>query len=142
MQIDSLANGIVIDHIRAGFGFKVVEYLNIDTEKHTVAVIMNAISQKLGRKDIVKIEDITENEIDLTALGLIASGSSVSLIRDHKLEAKAHHPLPERVRNIIRCKNPRCVTSVEAVPHIFHKANDTGVYRCEYCDHLVRSEEL
>jgi len=142
MQIDSIANGIVIDHIRAGFGLKVVEYLNIDTANNTVAVIMNALSKKHGRKDIVKIANITDAEIDLKALGLVAHNATVSVIKDHKLQSKKQHPLPERVQNIVRCKNPRCITSIEAVPHIFHKASEDGMYRCEYCDHIVRPSEL
>ena len=142
MQIDSIANGIVIDHIRAGFGLKVVEYLNIDTANNTIAVIMNAVSKKHGRKDILKIENISEDDIDLQTLGLVAHNATVSVIKNHKLVSKKQHPLPERVRNVIRCKNPRCVTSVEAVPHIFHKVNDDGMYRCEYCDHIVRPDEL
>jgi len=142
MQIDSIENGIVIDHIRAGFGLKVVEYLNIDTQSNTVAVIMNAVSRKHGRKDIVKIENISDVEIDLKALGLVAHNATVSVIKNHKLQSKTQHPLPERVQNVIRCKNPRCVTSVEDVPHIFHKVNEDGMYRCEYCDHIVRPDEL
>ena len=142
MQIDSIGSGIVIDHVRAGFGLKVVEYLGIDTESQTVAVIMNAVSKKHGRKDIVKIENPTGADIDFKALGLVAPGATVSVIKHHKLESKTQHPLPGRVKNVIRCKNPRCVTSIEAVPHIFHKVNETGMYRCEYCDHIVTPNEL
>ena len=142
MQIDSIDNGIVIDHIRAGFGLKVVEYLSIDTENSTVAVIMNAISKKHGRKDIVKVENLTDADIDLKALGLVAPNATVSIIKNHKLVSKTQHPLPERVKNIIRCKNPRCVTSIEAVANIFYKVNESGMYRCEYCDHIVRQNDL
>ena len=142
MQIESIHNGIVIDHIRAGFGLKVIEYLGIDIANNTVAVIMNAVSKKHGHKDIVKIANITDADIDLKALGLVASGATVSVIKDDKLQSKTQHPLPESVRNIVRCKNPRCVTSIEAAAHIFHKVNDEGMYRCEYCDHIVRPSEL
>jgi aspartate carbamoyltransferase regulatory subunit len=144
MQIDSIQNGIVIDHIRAGYGMKVLEYLNIDTENNTVAVIMNAVSQKFGRKDIVKIENLAEADIesiDFRALGLFTHNATVSVIVEHKLKEKKNFGLPERVKNIIKCKNPRCVTSVEAVPHIFHKASESA-YRCEYCDNLVKVREL
>jgi aspartate carbamoyltransferase regulatory subunit len=144
MQIDSIQNGIVIDHIRAGYGMKVLEYLNIDTESNTVAVIMNAVSQKHGRKDIVKIENISEADIeniDFRALGLFSHNATVSIIVGHKLKEKRNFALPERVKNIIKCKNPRCVTSIEAVSHIFHKAGDSA-YRCEYCDNLVKVKEL
>jgi len=142
MQIDSIDSGIVIDHIRAGFGLKVVDYLNIDTDNQTVAVIMNAASKKLGRKDIVKLENVTDLDIDVKALGLIAPGATVSVIQNHQKISKTHHDLPKRVKNIVKCKNPRCVTSIEAVPHIFHKVNDSGMYRCEYCDHILRPNEL
>ncbi len=144
MNIDSIQNGIVIDHIRAGYGLRVLEYLGIDTENNTVALIMNAVSKKHNRKDIVKIENINEDDIaniDFSALGLFSHAATVSVIKDHKLDRKLKYELPERVKNIIICKNPRCVTSVEAVPHIFHKV-DEATYRCEYCDNLVRIGEL
>ena len=139
MEINSIANGVVIDHIRAGFGMKVLEYLNVDTKHDTVAFIMNAVSQKYGRKDIIKLENITD--VDLAALGLIEHNATVNIIKDHMIYDKIKLSLPERVTNVIRCKNPRCVTSVEAVPHIFHLVNDSGMYSCEYCDNIVRTDE-
>lgn len=139
MEINSIANGVVIDHIRAGFGMKVLEYLNIDTGKDTVAFIMNAASQKYGRKDIIKLESVTD--VDLTVLGLIEHNATVNIIKDHVIVDKIKLSLPERVTNVIRCKNPRCVTSVEAVPHIFHLVDETGMYSCEYCDNIVRTDE-
>ena len=142
MQIDGIDNGIVIDHIRAGFGLKVIKYLNIDTGNNMVAVIMNAASKKHGLKDVVKIRNISAEDIDLKALGLVAPGATVSVIENGEKVGKQQHGLPARVKNVVRCKNPRCVTSIEAVPHIFHKVNDDGMYRCEYCDHIVRPSEL
>ena len=139
MEINSIANGIVIDHIRAGFGMKVLEYLNIDTKRDMVAFIMNATSQKYERKDIIKIYNITD--VDLTVLGLIEHNATVNIIKDHIIVDKIKLSLPERVANVIRCKNPRCITSVEAVPHIFHLVNKSGMYSCDYCDNIVRTDE-
>ncbi len=135
--IDSIKNGIVIDHITAGLGMKIIEYLNIDTTKDTVALIMNAVSSKYGRKDVVKFENVSD--IDLTALGLIDPKVTVNYIEDHIIREKIHITVPEKVVNIIRCNNPRCVTSVEpGAPHIFHLINrENREYRCEYCDEII-----
>lgn len=135
--IDSIKNGIVIDHITAGLGMKIIEYLDIDTTKDTVALIMNAVSSKYGRKDVVKIENVSD--IDLAALGLIDPKVTVNYIEDHIIREKIHITVPEKVFNIIRCNNPRCVTSVEpGAPHIFHLIDrDNREYRCEYCDEII-----
>ncbi|MDR3295004.1 MAG: aspartate carbamoyltransferase regulatory subunit [Clostridiales Family XIII bacterium] len=140
--IDSIANGIVIDHIRAGYGMKVLEYLNIDTDSNTVALIMNAVSEKHGRKDVVKLENVTD--LDLTALGLVDHNATVNVIEDHIIVRKIKLSLPEKVTNVFRCKNPRCVTSAESgIPHIFHLADaEAEEYRCEYCDEIVKAEDL
>ena len=140
MQIEGIANGIVIDHIRAGFGIKVLEYLGVGARGDTIAFIMNAVSKKHGRKDIIKLENI--RDLDLTVLGLIDHNATVNYIKDSKIVDKIKLSLPEKVTNVIRCKNPRCVTSIEQVPHIFHLTDATaGVYRCTYCDDLVKSGE-
>ncbi|HWQ79600.1 MAG TPA: aspartate carbamoyltransferase regulatory subunit [Anaerovoracaceae bacterium] len=135
--IDSIKNGIVIDHISAGLGMKILEYLDIDTTKDPVAVIMNAVSNKYGRKDVVKIENVSD--IDLTALGIIDPKATVNYIEDHIIKKKIHLTVPERVVNIIRCNNPRCVTAVEpAAPQIFHLIDkENREYRCEYCDEII-----
>jgi aspartate carbamoyltransferase regulatory subunit len=137
--INSIARGIVIDHIKAGYGMKLLEYLNIDTSVNTVALIMNAISRKHGRKDVLKIENITD--IDFTALGLVDHNATVNIIEDHVISTKIKLRLPERVINVIKCRNPRCVTSSEnGVPHVFHLVDEsTEEYRCEYCDDIVRA---
>ena len=139
MEINSIANGIVIDHIRAGSGMKVLEYLHVDLRQGMVAFIMNAPSLKLGRKDIIKIENYTD--FDLKVLGLIEHNATVNVIEDHVIVKKIKLNLPERVTNVLRCKNPRCVTSAEAVPHIFHRVEQSEMYRCEYCDDIVRADE-
>lgn len=135
--IDSIGKGIVIDHITAGMGMKVIEYLDIDTTKDTVAVIMNAVSNKFGRKDVVKIENAAD--VDLTALGLIAPQVTVNYIEDHIIREKIHVTVPEKVVNIIKCNNPRCVTSIEpGAPQIFHLIDlENREYRCEYCDDII-----
>lgn len=135
--IDSIKNGIVIDHITAGLGMKILEYLDIDTTKDTVALIMNAVSSKYGRKDVVKIENVSD--IDLAALGLIDPRVTVNFIEDHIIREKLHITVPEKVVNIIKCNNPRCVTSIEpGAPQIFHLIDrENREYRCEYCDDII-----
>ena len=135
MKIESLVNGIVIDHIRAGFGVKVLEYLGAIDKGDTIAFIMNAVSKKHGRKDIIKLENIADLNLDV--LGLIDHNATVSFVKDHKIVDKKKLSLPAKVTNVIRCKNPRCVTSIEQVTHTFHRVNDEGIYRCGYCDDLV-----
>lgn len=135
--IDSIKNGIVIDHITAGLGMKLLEYLDIDTSQDTVAVIMNAVSNKYGRKDVVKIENVSD--VDLAALGIIDPKVTVNYIEDHIIREKIHLTVPEKVVNIIKCNNPRCVTSIEpAAPQIFHLIDrENREYRCEYCDEII-----
>jgi aspartate carbamoyltransferase regulatory subunit len=137
MEITSISNGIIIDHLRAGSGRKVLDYLNIDKGPGSVALIMNVSSNKYGRKDIIKLEN-TES-VDVNILGLIDHQATVIYIRNEKIVEKKNVSLPEKVTNVIRCKNPRCITSTEIVPHIFHLAYSTGKYRCEYCDNVVKS---
>lgn len=137
LVINSIEKGIVIDHITAGMGAKILSYLNIDTSRHTVAFIMNAESGKHGRKDVIKIKDVVD--IDLADLGLLDPTATVNIIDEHKVVRKIKLEIPNRVVDIIRCKNPRCVTSVERnAPHIFHLIDaENREYRCEYCDDIV-----
>ncbi|MCL2225036.1 MAG: aspartate carbamoyltransferase regulatory subunit [Defluviitaleaceae bacterium] len=136
MEINSIENGLVIDHLRAGSGLRVLEYLDIDTERGSVALIMNVSSNKHGKKDIIKLENI--ESIDINVLGLIDHNATIIHIRNGKIIHKTKLSLPKKVANVIRCKNPRCITSIENVPHIFHLADNTGKYRCEYCDNFGR----
>lgn len=137
MLVNSIENGIVIDHVTAGLGAKILEYLDIDTTTNTVAFIMNASSKKYGKKDIIKIQNVTD--VDLTVLGLIDPNATVNIIKNDKIVEKITLQLPEKVTNVIKCKNPRCVTSIEAnAPHIFHLIDaENREYRCEYCDEIV-----
>jgi aspartate carbamoyltransferase regulatory subunit len=137
LVINSIEQGIVIDHITAGLGAKILNYLDIDTSKYTVAFIMNADSKKHGKKDVIKINDVTD--IDVADLGLIDPTATVNVIEAHKVARKIQLSIPEKVVNVIKCKNPRCVTSIERnAPHIFHLINaEEREYRCEYCDDIV-----
>lgn len=137
LEITSIDKGIVIDHIKAGFGFKVYNYLNLDKAEYNVALITNAYSQKMGKKDIIKINNVID--IDYTFLGLIDPNITVNIIDNGKTVKKVKLEVPQVVRNIIRCKNPRCVTSVEHYfDHVFHLVDkEKRSYRCEYCDDIV-----
>jgi aspartate carbamoyltransferase regulatory subunit len=139
MEINSITNGIVIDHIRAGFGLKVLDYLNIDTQRGSVALIMNVLSRKHGKKDIIKLENV--DNVDINVLGLIDHTATVIYIKDEKIIKKENLSHPKKVTNVLICKNPRCITSIENVPNIFHLADDIGKYRCEYCDNVIKSFE-
>ena len=135
--INSIEKGIVIDHIKAGLGVKILDYLNIDASKGTVAFIMNATIHKHGRKDVNKLENL--DDINLAALGLIDDQATVNVIEDHMITKKIKLELPKTVTNVIKCKNPRCVTSIETnAPHVFHLIDEKSKeYRCEYCDDIV-----
>ena len=142
MEVNSIEKGIVIDHIRAGFGLKVLDYLNIDKEGSMVALIMNATSKKNGRKDIIKIVGVTD--IDITALGLLDHEATVNIIENGTIIKKIKLKLPKHIVNVIRCKNPRCVTSLEpALPHIFHLTDaENEEYCCKYCEETVRATDI
>ena len=134
MVIDSIQNGIVIDHIRAGRSMELYQLLHLDRLTCSVAIIQNAPSQKMGRKDIIKIDE--DLEVDLNVLGYIDPEATVNVIRDGKLAEKRHLELPEQVENVIFCKNPRCIVTTEReIPHVFRLSDrKKGVYRCIYCE--------
>ena len=139
MVIDSIKNGIVIDHIKAGLGMKLMSYLNFDNENDTVAIIMNAPSKKRGKKDIIKIENVNSRVVDMDVVGMIDQDATVNIIENEEIKAKLKPTLPKRVEDVIKCKNPRCVTSSErGLKHIF-VLNDAErkEYRCIYCDEIV-----
>ena len=137
MVVDSIEKGIVIDHITAGLGLTVINYLGLDMRENTIAYIMNATSKKHGRKDVVKIENVVD--VDLAILGLIDNNATVNIIENGKIIKKINLELPEKVVNVIKCKNPRCVTSIETnAPQIFHlTSSELREYSCEYCDDLI-----
>jgi len=138
LQITSIEKGIVIDHIPAGYGIKLFHYLKLDKAKYTVALINNAYSEKMGgRKDIIKINN--EIDLDVDFLGLINPNITINVIENNVIVKKVKLKVPEKVLNVIQCKNPRCVTSVEKyADHVFHLVDpDKRSYRCDYCDDIV-----
>ncbi|NMB27088.1 MAG: aspartate carbamoyltransferase regulatory subunit [Tissierellia bacterium] len=141
LYIDSISKGIVIDHIKVGYGFSIFKHLELDKADFTVALIMNAPSRKFGRKDLIKIEN--NIDIDLAMLGFIDPNITVNIIENEKIVEKINLSLPERVEDIIQCKNPRCVTSMER--NIAHKFvlidKKNGTYKCEYCDQIYSWED-
>lgn len=134
LKIDSVEKGLVIDHIQAGKGMEIYKYLNLDKLESSVAIIKNAKSSKLGKKDIIKIEN--DINIDLTVLGFIDPNITINVIENDRIVNKIKLQLPEEVTNVVKCKNPRCITSIEQeVPHIFKLTNkEDKTYRCIYCD--------
>ena len=134
MEVTPLVNGIVLDHINAGLGIELYNILKLGELTCQVALILNADSKKLGKKDIIKIGEVID--LDFTVLGYIDPGITVNVIRDGKVVKREKLELPERVFDVIRCKNPRCITSCEQeIRHIFKLTDrDARVYRCIYCE--------
>ena len=134
MNIDSIKCGFVLDHIKAGKSMEIYKYLELDKLDCCVAIIKNVKSSKMGRKDIIKIDD--EFDINLDILGYIDPNITVNVIKDGVIVGKHHLELPEKLVNVIHCKNPRCITSVEQeIDHVFKLADkESGVYRCAYCE--------
>ena len=134
MHIDSIRNGIVLDHIKAGRSMDIYKSLHLDELECSVAIIKNVKSNAMGRKDIIKIDD--DINIDLDVLGYIDPGITVNVIEDGVIVEKKHLALPLRLVNVIRCKNPRCITSVEPeLDQIFRLTDENRqIYRCVYCD--------
>ena len=134
MNIDSIKNGIVIDHITAGRGMEIYNHLHLGDLDCAVALIKNAQSRKMGRKDIIKIDEAID--LDLNVLGYVDPGVTVDVIRDGVLIEKKSIALPTELKNILFCKNPRCITSTEQeLPHIFRLTDpEKRVYRCIYCE--------
>ncbi len=134
MNIDSIRNGVVIDHITAGGGMKLYDLLGLDSLDCPVALINNVASRKRGKKDIIKIDaDIT---VDLDIIGYVDPDATVNIIRDGVLVEKRTMQLPPMLTNVIECKNPRCIPSCEQeLPHIFKLTDrDRKLYRCLYCE--------
>lgn len=135
LNISGIKEGVVLDHIQAGKSMEIYRYLGLGKLDCTVAIIKNARSSKMGRKDIIKIEGPLES-LNLTVLGYIDHNITVNIIRDDRIVEKQMLSLPDRLVNVIHCKNPRCITSVEqGLPHIFYLSDKKKeVYRCQYCD--------
>ena len=138
LNISGLNTGIVIDHIEVGGAMKIYSYLHMDDKDNSVAIIKNAKSNKMGKKDIIKIEG--DIDIDFDMLGVLDHNITINIIKDGTIIAKKNPNLPSQVTNIIRCKNPRCITTIEQqIPHIFKLTNrDKGIYRCIYCEQAYK----
>ena len=134
MNIDSIQNGVVLDHIQAGKSMDIYKSLHLDQLDCSVAIIKNVRSGRMGKKDIIKID--TPLELDLDVLGYIDANITVNVIRDGVRVEKTHLELPQKLVNIIRCKNPRCITVAEPqLDSIFLLSDpERHVYRCAYCD--------
>ena len=134
MNIDGGNNGIVIDHIEAGKGIRIYEQLQLNKLDCSVAIIQNVASEKYGKKDIIKVDQ--DIPLDFDVLGYMDPHITVNHVKDGKLASKVHLELPETLTNVIRCKNPRCITSVEQeIKHIFKLVDrEKKIYRCAYCD--------
>ena len=134
MNINGVHNGIVLDHIKAGKAMEIYNLLQLDKLDCCVAIIQRVDSTKYGKKDIIKIDENITLDFDL--LGFIDPNITVNIVKDDQLVKKEHLNLPEEITNVIRCKNPRCITSVEQeIKHVFKLVNkDKKTYRCIYCD--------
>ena len=136
LNISGLSEGIVLDHIKAGKSLDIYYQLGLNKLDSQIAIIKNAHSQKMGRKDIIKVEGDVLDRIDLDVLGYIDHSITVNIIRDSKIVEKRVLRLPKQITNVIHCKNPRCITSIEQeLPHIFYLSDpEREIYRCRYCD--------
>ena len=140
MNIDSIQNGVVLDHIQAGKSMEIYQYLHLDQLDCSVAIIKNARSNHMERKDIIKIDSPVD--LDLDVLGYIDANITVNIIRDGQLVEKKHLAPPKKLVNVIRCKNPRCITVSEPqLDAIFKLSNPSKhTYRCAYCDTEYRQK--
>ena len=134
MNKDTITNGFVIDHITAGRGMKLYDLLGLDNLDCSVAIIKNVASKKMGKKDIIKID--ADIAIDIDVIGYVDPGTTVNVIKNCELVEKRVLELPKMLTNVIKCKNPRCITSTEQeINHVFKLTDkDNGVYRCIYCE--------
>lgn len=141
LNVGKISEGFVLDHIEAGKSMEIYKYLHLDKLDCCVAIIKNAKSSKIGKKDIMKIE-CPIDFMDLDILGFIDHNITVNIIKDEKIVAKKALHLPKEIRNVIRCKNPRCITSIEqGLDHVFVLTDEENeVYRCKYCEEKYRGD--
>lgn len=134
MNIDSINNGIVIDHITAGLGMKLYELLKLYELDASIAIIKNVVSKKMGKKDIIKID--ADIKVDFDVIGFVDPGATINIIKGGVLVEKRNIDMPNTLINVIKCKNPRCITSCEQeLDHIFKLADkENKIYRCLYCE--------
>lgn len=141
MKIDSISNGIVIDHICAGRGMKLYYLLGLDKLDCSVAIIKNVVSKIMGKKDIIKIDAAIPINLDI--IGYVDPGATINIIKDGKLVEKKKLTVPERLVNVLKCKNPRCITSTEQeLDHIFKLVDrNKKIYRCIYCEAKAKQDD-
>ncbi len=134
MNIDSIINGIVLDHITAGKSMEIYRLLGLEELDCSVAIIKNVHSNRMGKKDIIKIDQVLD--MDLNVLGYVDPDITVNIIRDGKTVEKKHVELPERIVGVVKCKNPRCITTTEQeLPQVFElRDREHAIYRCLYCE--------
>lgn len=134
MNIDGVTHGIVLDHIKAGTAMKIYDLLGLKNLTCSIAILQNVKSKKYGQKDIIKLDQ--NIPLNLEALGYLDPNITINYIEDNQLISKKHLELPGELNNVIHCKNPRCITSVEqGIVHKFKLVNrEKGIYRCIYCD--------
>ena len=142
LQITSIKNGFMLDHIKAGMGVKIFRYLHLDKLGHQVALIINADSKKMGKKDIIKIEN--SEVINYTVLGLLSPGITINEVRNEVIVSKIKPELPNQIQDILICENPNCITSQEKyIPHHFTLVDrEKGSYKCEYCEQIINPSEV
>ncbi|MCL2412259.1 MAG: aspartate carbamoyltransferase regulatory subunit [Treponema sp.] len=142
LNIEQIKNGLVIDHIKAGQGIRIFNWLRLDKIQHTVAFVINANSERSGKKDMIKIANTISINYDV--LGLIDPDITVNIIENQKVAQKIKLSLPQKVENVLICKNPRCICSTENyLTHVFYLENsDTQLYRCQYCDELIYAKDF
>ena len=142
LNIDKIRNGIVIDHIKSGQGIRIFNWLGLDKSPYTVAFVVNASSQRMERKDVIKVDNTIDINFDV--LGLIDPNITVNIIQDEKVTEKIKLKMPEKVKDVILCKNPRCISSTEKyIAHIFYLENsEERTYRCEYCDEICSAGDF
>ena len=143
LNVGKIEEGFVLDHIEAGKSLTIYHLLQLDKLDCTVAIIKNARSSKMGRKDIIKI-DGSLDLVNVDVLGYIDHRITINIIKDGKIVEKKDVSLPKEIKNVIKCRNPRCITSIEQeLPHIFVLADEKKeIYRCKYCEEKCRKRDL
>ena len=143
LNVGKIEEGFVLDHIKAGQSLSIYHHLQLDKMDCTVAIIKNAKSEKMGKKDILKVE-CNIDQLDMDVLAVIDKDITVNVIKDGEIVEKKELMLPVEIKGVFSCKNPRCITSIEQeLPHIFFLADENrGLYRCRYCEEKFDKREL
>lgn len=142
LKVESIKRGIVIDHITAGLGYMIYTELRLDKVDYTTALICNVPSKKLGKKDLIKIDNVVDLDFDM--LGLLDPNITIVIIEGEEVSEKIKLSLPSQVKGILECKNPRCISTVERIDDVTFYLTDEEKheYRCEYCDTPYYSKRI